>query len=54
MTATASLTTDQPTSSAQDLNALIEQIVDTFPPLTNEQKSDLGHLLAPSTGAATA
>lgn len=31
-----------------DLDALVEQIVDSFPPLSDERKAELGRLLAPS------
>ncbi|WP_165313051.1 hypothetical protein [Rothia halotolerans] len=44
-------TLDAPSATRKtedDLEALVEQIVDTFPPLTAEQKAELGCLLAPA------
>lgn len=46
---TATLDAPSATQTTEDdLDALVEQIVDTFPPLTAEQKAELGRLLAPA------
>jgi hypothetical protein len=40
---------DKPNAQS-DLDALVEEIVDGFPPLTADEKRELGSLLAPSAG----
>jgi hypothetical protein len=48
MSTAAPETRHRATTSEDDLDALVEQIVDSFPPLSDERKAELGRLLAPS------
>lgn len=48
MSAATVLETTGPNDQADDLDALVERIVDTFPPLCDSQKRTLATLLAPA------